>query len=322
MKSRLIALLVLISSFGFSQKDIFLHINPTFNSVNFNLNTNYTGLDGKVINLDHFNYYISDVVLTHDGGIQTAVVDPVFLFTPLDFGFYLGSYNIQQIEQLNFLVGVSSRYNTQSGSEAVDISTYPATNPLSFQTPSMYWGWQFGYMHMIVGGNADSNNDQILDAYFEIHNLGDHNQRAVQMPVVPTNTTATQADIYLQCNIEQWLRNMPLATVGVLHDQIGLNDSIMANVNLFPVFTQPLNAGQMENSAPEVLVYENVVSWKNLEASNLKIIDMSGRIISNDKLLESSGNLSLGLNTGLYWIQIYLDNGTPILSKKCLIVNP
>jgi hypothetical protein len=35
---------------------------------------------------------------------------------------------------------------------------------LSFQTPSMYWGWQAGYMHMILGGYADDNGDGSLEA--------------------------------------------------------------------------------------------------------------------------------------------------------------
>ena len=56
-----------------------------------------------------------------------------------------------------FTVGVPARFNTQQGTEAMDISLYPETHPLSYQSPSMYWGWSFGYMYMIIGGGEGSN---------------------------------------------------------------------------------------------------------------------------------------------------------------------
>ncbi|MFM1793398.1 MAG: hypothetical protein RLZZ252_1752, partial [Bacteroidota bacterium] len=63
-----------------AQKDIFIHINPTFGNQAFALNTVYTGVDGVTVNFDHFNYYLSDIVLFHDGGIQTNVNPSVHLF--------------------------------------------------------------------------------------------------------------------------------------------------------------------------------------------------------------------------------------------------
>jgi hypothetical protein len=220
------------------------------------------------------------------------------------------------------MVGVPSRLNTQSGAEAVDISSYPDTHPLSFQNPTMYWGWQFGYMHMIVGGEADSNNDQLPDAYFEMHNLGDHNQRTIQMPVIETNTTAGQMDIYLACQVDQWLRDMPLSSVGVLHDQTGLNDSIMSNVLTYPVFTQPLTASINTNATPEFWVDGSTIHWKELEHACFKVFDLSGRLVSSGVMNAVSGKHSLDLNSGNYFVTVFDSTHRSIFSKQCIILHP
>jgi hypothetical protein len=305
-----------------AQKDIFIHINPTFGNQAFALNTVYTGVDGVTVNFDHFNYYLSDIVLFHDGGMQTNIAPSVFLFTPDQVGYYLGNYNIQNLESIRFMVGVPSRMNTQSGAEAVDISSYPDTHPLSFQNPTMYWGWQFGYMHMIVGGEADSNNDQLPDAYFEMHNLGDHNQRVIQMPVIETNTNGMQMDLYLECHVDQWLRNIPLSTVGVLHDQTGLNDSIMANVLSYAVFTQPTSAGLPTNSDPYIYVEGATIHWINIEDTDFKVFDLSGRLVSSGAMQGNVGNVELNLSTGYYELTVYDSMHRLVMSKNCFILNP
>ena len=323
MKIYFSALLVFLTLGSFSaQKDIFLHINPTFGNQAFALNTVYTGVDGVTVNFDHFNYYLSDIVLFHDGGMQTNIAPSVFLFTPDQVGYYLGNYNIQNLESIRFMVGVPSRLNTQSGAEAVDISSFPDTHPLSFQNPTMYWGWQFGYMHMIVGGEADSNNDQLPDAYFEMHNLGDHNQRTIQMPIIETNTTAGQMDIYLACQVDQWLRDMPLSSVGVLHDQTGLNDSIMSNVLTYPVFTQPLTASINTNATPEFWVDGSTIHWKELEHACFKVFDLSGRLVSSGVMNAVSGKHSLDLNSGNYFVTVFDSTHRSIFSKQCIILHP
>ena len=305
-----------------AQKDVFLHINPFFNNGPFQLNTPYTGIDGVVVNIDHFDYYVSDVVLFHDGGVQTNVSPAVYLFTPEEFGFFLGTYNIQDLDSIRFLVGVPARLNTQSGVEAVDISSYPDTHPLSFQNPTMYWGWQFGYMHMIVGGEADSNNDQIPDAYFEMHNLGDHNTRMIQMPVIETQTNSGQMDLYLTCNIDEWLREMPLSTVGVLHGQSGLNESIMSNVQTYNVFTQPATADLNTNLPSSVYVEGATLYWEDLQQASFTIFDLSGRLVSSGFMNEEYGSAALDMNTGYYILRVYDAQHRALLTQEYFIVNP
>jgi hypothetical protein len=235
------------SIFTWAQKDIFLNIDPLFGSQSFALNQNFVGNDGIAVNIEHFNYYLSDVKLFHDNGLQTNFPTDIWLITPEQHSLYLGNLNINQLDSINFTVGVPKRYNTQTGALAQDISTYPDSHALSFQSPSMYWGWAFGYMHMIVGGKADSNNDGVPNAYFEMHNLGNNNQKSVTLPSIQTNT-GNQIDLNYTCHVDRWLNQMPLSSVGVLHGDTGLNQQILQNVNSQEVFTQAANANTQENN--------------------------------------------------------------------------
>ena len=320
-----IAFICFFSMITFAQKAVYLHLNPKVNGIDFQLNTNYTALDGKAFKLDHFDYYLSEIILTHDVGQQVNLSQDIFLVEPENHTFFLGNFELNLIEQLNFTVGVPKKWNLQSGAESQDISLYPETHPLSFQSPSMYWGWQAGYMHMIIGGYSDSQSDGNPDAYFELHNLGGSNQQLVELNVTQTTTSANQIDIYVDCNIEQWIKNIPLATVGVIHDEVGLNNTILENVQLEPVFTLAASASLTENEVPNFTVWiSNHELFVNLnEVKNVgkcSIVDQSGRLVQTQSILNSAGTLSFkNLSAGFYLVQLEDTKGNLIAAKKRLI---
>lgn len=301
MKNSWLILLLFLSSSSWAQKHTFLNIAPKFFNQDFQLNTNYVGLDGVTVTFDHFMYYISDVKIIHDGGQIHNVIPSVFIAKPDTFSFYLGELSLTTIEQIEFMVGVPQRLNVQNGTEAQDISSYPASHPLSFQSPSMYWGWQAGYMHMIVGGYADGNNDQNPETYFEMHNLGNNNQKVVNQNIVATQTTPNQIDLYMECHLEQWLYGMPLSTVDILHDQTGLNGEIMKNIDNHPVFVQPLNAATTENQhSYAMFTFDKVFHWKHLPMGTTEVYDLTGTLVFTHQRTHSEGNVTLTLNPGNY----------------------
>jgi hypothetical protein len=297
MRNSWLVLLLFLSSSSWAQKHTFLNIAPKFFNQDFQLNTNYVGLDGVTVTFDHFMYYISDVKIIHDGGQIHNVIPSVFIAKPDTFSFYLGELSLTTIEQIQFMVGVPQRLNIQSGAEAQDISVYPASHPLSFQSPSMYWGWQAGYMHMIIGGFADNNGDGTLESYFELHNLGNNNQQLVEiLNVVQTNSASDQIDVYLNCNVDRWINNIPLSTVGILHDQVGINATILDNIVTESVFTQ-LSSAQLFSGITQRKAYfvnhadEIEFIWHSI--SNLEkilVIDLNGKIVSSINTQESSGS--------------------------------
>ena len=310
----LLTLVILSNSTVFGQKNIFLEIAPVFQNANLQMNLNYTGWDGKTFKLDHFDYYLSELQITHDGGIVT-LIDSVFLVEPQNHTLLVGNLPINQIEKINFMIGVPKPLNTQNGADAIDISLYPEIHPMSFQTPSMYWGWQAGYMHMIIGGYADNNGDGTLEAYFEMHNLGNNNQQLVEIPnVIQTNSANDQIDIYVNCHVDRWINNIPLSTVGILHDQVGINVTMMDNVLTETVFAQPSTAQLFSNITERKAYFVNHSDeiefvWNSISNLNkILVIDMNGKIVSSINTQESSGSfMTNSIPSAVYTVSM-LDN--------------
>ncbi len=315
-----LVLLFLLSSFGFTfaQKNVFLSLAPKFGNQDFQLLQNYTGNDGIAVKIEHFNYYLSDVQLFHDNGQSTYLQTAIWLVTPNNFNIYLGYLDVNQIDSISFMIGVPKRYNTQSGTMAQDISTYPETHPLSFQMPSMYWGWSFGYMHMIVGGKADSNNDNIPNSYFELHNLGNNNQQMVSLPVIQTNLT-NQTDLHLNCHVDRWLNNISLANVGILHEETGLNLTIMQNVLSQDVFTLDATAS-LSDKLPDFIKWSQtnneiqIQGLSNNQLTMVECIDAQGRILVSQTIEKDSFLLNTTtLPKGLYLFKISTQKGNKTL---------
>ena len=314
---------VLFSFVSRSQKNIYLEVAPMFQNSNLEMNIEYTAWNGKVFKLDHFDYYISTVQLTFDGG-QIIDIDSVFLIEPQNHTLLLGSFDINQIEKISFLIGVPKFLNTQSGFSAIDISLYPENHPLSFQSPSMYWGWQSGYMHMIIGGYADDNSDGTLESYFELHNLGNLNQQSVEIPnIVQTNIGSDQVNLNVNCQLDRWIHNITINNVGVLHGEVGLNASIMNNVPLENVFIQSSNAQLASlNSNSNIYFFnkdeEMILKWTKLnDLYFIQVTDLNGKLIEKYYSNQEEGSLTLkNIDKGYYLIQFCEKNGNIIRSMN------
>jgi hypothetical protein len=314
MRILFLTLLLFFAISSWAQKNIFLNLTPLFGNQTFALNQTFICNDGIAVQIQDFNYYLSDVKIFHDNGQQTNLPTSIWLVTPTQHSLYLGYLAVEQIDSINFTIGVPKRYNTQAGALAQDISTYPETHPLSFQSPSMYWGWSFGYMHMITGGKADSNNDGVPNAYFELHNLGNNNQQSVSLPTIQT-TTGSQTDLHYNCHIDRWLNQMPLSSVGVLHGETGLNQSVMQNVNTQDVFTLNPTATIQENDNLFVSWKQNateisIQGLQNQSIKNYQVFSNTGQKVLDHQVNTPSASVPLEqLQSGLYLIRTEMNNG-------------
>jgi hypothetical protein len=324
MKKILLFLCLPLSSF--SQKLLYVHLVPYVQGMPLDINTPFTGWDGKAVKIDHFNYYFSYLTIKHDGGQVLNLSDTVFLVKPDNHLLDLGYHNITNVEQISFLVGVPDRLNTESGTAAQDISLYPENHPLSFQSPSMYWGWQAGYMHMIVGGSVDGNNDGITETNFQLHNLGNSNQQSViNMPVIQTNTNDQQIDINVRCNLDFWLKNINLTTVGNAHGETGLNAFVMDNVLTETVFNQGADASLQTIDQALMKVKTDFdklsIEWSGMKnISACTIYDESGIIVSHEEVKDSNGSFTMSnLNSGLVIIKLTDNTGKKLAERKVII---
>jgi hypothetical protein len=310
--------LVILKTFS-AQKQVNLHFTPKVESSELAMNQVVTVNEVKV-NFDHFNYYISNLHIIHDGNQDLDLSDTVFLVKANDFRLNLGQLNIENVEKIKFGVGVPEILNH------LDISQYNENHPLSFQSPSMHWGWAAGYMHMIVGGYADGNNDGIPEAYFELHNLGDINFFELELQTTNFNTSENQSDIFIDCNLDNWLSTINLGTVNIKHGENGVNKIVMENLNAFPVFTSSSSASTKTLTKFNGEIYfeknENAltISWKEIfNANKIELISISGKIMNENNEIGNQGSIRFeNLKNGIYFVNFYSKENTILNQIKVI----
>lgn len=318
MKRFLLSFSLLSSFFAFSQTNFTLHLNPKVGDQIFDLNQTVTDKNGVKFSVQYFDYYLSNLHIIHDGGQDLDLSDTVFIVKYEDHVLDLGSLNITQVESVKFGVGVSIEYSH------TDIASYPENHPLSFQEPSMQWGWSAGYIHMIVGGLADIDANDIPDTYFEIHSLGDGNYHEIEVPVSAVTEIDNSKSINLNCNLDDWLGLTDLANIGIQHGENGVNFNVMKNVTLRPVFTADATASLNETSVKngDVVFYKNeagnFLKWSQvLDLNAIQVLDVSGKIVFEKASSNPSSEFNLGaLKNGTYFVQLFDKNNGLINSLK------
>ena len=301
-----------------SQKDVFLNISPVFNANVLQMDVTLNHDNGDSYALDHFDYYVSDITINHDGGQESTALEAVYLIEPENHTLYLGNFDLESIEQIEFTVGVPARLNTQDGSEAMDISSYPETHPLSFQIPSMYWGWSFGYMPMIIGGSG-------AGGFFELHSVGQGLQKKVDLPVIQTEINDNQINIELNCHVDRWMNGIQLSSVNVLHGAFPENVLAMNNVNTENVFTISPSAGMFSfiHLPPRIYISCGELFYSNLPeyTKELAVYDPLGRLILSSIISSTKGAIDFqGHHKGPVFVFCKDLNGE-VLEKQTLFIH-
>jgi hypothetical protein len=317
----LVITLSLVSGFSsFAQKTVFLTFAPKMNDADLNLNTVVDDINGTKMTIYDFNYYVSNIEIIHDGG-QVLFLDTVLLYKVDRHTQDVGIFDIQNVEQINFGVGVPEPKNH------LDIANYKEgdLDPLGVQDPSMYWGWTSGYATLMFNGRGDTNGDNVPNALYQLHTFGDQNYKNVSLPTGATHES-DYLTITLYCNIEQWLRGSDPASTGVQHDVTGINADVMDNIDNYPVFTSPSNASieNVKEYEGSVYFYNNNdvlnIKWEDIYSlSSVKLIDMSGKVIENVQRNEQNGSLKIqNVKSGQYVIQMLNSDGYVINSIKAI----
>ncbi|MDG1333806.1 MAG: hypothetical protein P8P74_15825 [Crocinitomicaceae bacterium] len=311
MKRILLFASLSLSLFSFGQTNVNIDFQPKVEGNYLIQNTNVLSLSGADMTVDFFNYYISNVHIIHDGGQDLDLSDTVFIVTMEDHFLELGTQDVTNIESIDFGVGVPQSVNH------LDISQYDESNPLSWQTPSMHWGWTSGYKFLLVNGYGDSNNDGNADELFQLHCLGDANYKNVSMTVVPT-VSATESTIVIDCNLDEWMFGFHPGTGGIHHGETGVNSSIMNNVDNRPVFTLPGNAGidtPFESDGTLTHSINNEIvsfNWENTQrVAQFRLIDLSGKVIEAGPANEYNGSHNAEIQqSGSYFFYLMDSNGS------------
>jgi len=320
MKKNIFLTTVLLLGMSLSaQKTVNLKINHKLGSSAFAFGQKSTNDIGQDFNLKRCEYYLSKISIVHDGGKVTQAKDVYALVkasatTSID----LGSYNITTVESINFSVGVDPGVNN------ADPTKWPSTHPLAPKNPSMHWGWSAGYRFAAIEGKSGTN----LTTLWEIHALGNKNYFDINIPTSATDNNG-DLDITLNADYSEALSNLKVDEGFFSH---GEDDEAYIALRNFQnkVFTSTDGktntlANEEIELATKVNVFPNpsdgelTVSLEKAMDADVKIFDLSGRLVQSKTLANESSIKIEGLETGIYILKLQASDET--LHTERIIVN-
>ncbi len=215
--------------------EVSLKLNHFLNEVTLSKSATGTNNLDASFNVERLEYFISDIVLTHDGGTKTSLKDVYILVDAFNnSSFILGDYNIQSLEDVSFNIGVSPSVNNG------DPSKWPAGLALAPKSPSMYWGWAFGYRFVSFEGYAGPS----LKTNYQVHALGNKNYFKQTLPVKSTSLDG-KLTIEHNADYSKAINSINVAAGIISHGEVveHYNSGIKLSPTLDPALNQTRNTG-------------------------------------------------------------------------------
>ena len=290
---------ILLSQLGQAQNEITLHINQLMGTESFAVNQETDVPGNYALKFSRMEFYLSEFVITHDGGQQTELED-VYLLVDAnnDNEFPLGEWDIQSVESIQFAVGVDEEHNH------LDPAEYPSTHPLAPQFPSMHWGWASGYRFVAAEGSTGNN----FTSTWQIHALGDANFFSQSHEVVGDANNGV-IDLWLDADYNQMFVQLDVSFGLIEHSETDEATDLLENMRDL-VFSpgSPVGVEPIEHS--EILVYPNpaneFVRISGAPANAvIQLMDMKGAIVErgqNNRLNVSA------LDSGIYFVRVVKDD--------------
>ncbi|MBL7825305.1 MAG: hypothetical protein JNJ57_01650 [Saprospiraceae bacterium] len=326
MKKILVLLWLTCSFFSAkTQNEIKLHLAPRLGTSVFALNQAVSHPGGTYqMKFIRYEFYISDIQITHDGGQITPCTDVTLLVRPAtDSIFSLGQFpNITNIEAVKFSVGVPQSLNH------ADPAAQPPGSPLAPQNPSMHWGWSAGYRFAAIEGNAGTN----LAQQFEIHALGDANYKTQTIITGAEQVNQDLKMIHLIADYSQAVKSVNLSTGPIVHGSSGAAITVLNNFQGV-VFKAEASSSTIDPKfegtftvAPNPVVQTAPVvsfSLPNGYGYELTLIDIAGKVLER-RSLEAGENQTLVLDKitvpGIFLIHLW-QHGSPVAVEKLVVMN-
>lgn len=309
--SILLVVLIFSALSSFAQNDIELHITHRLNGQDLQFNTATKNDLGNDFNITRLEYYISNISITHDGGMTTDIPNHYILADgsqPVQDN--LGQYNITSVEAVSFYIGVDTPINH------ADPSLQPSGHPLAPKMPSMHWGWAAGYRFVALEGKSGSG----LGQTYEIHALEDSNYMQTTV-----NVTATAAGgkviIPIAADYAMAVKGVDLSQGVISHG--GNNESDVLLNNFSQSVFKPWSPVSVEevNTASDIQVYPNPASGlvniiTGTEEANISVFDIQGRTVHQQVKALGIGHTTIELNNpGMYILKVESQGQNTIIKK-------
>lgn len=306
MKKLLFLFAVLMHSALIGQSNLVLKMDQHLGDNPYALNQAVESEMGYYFNVTRLQYYVSEIVVTHDGGQETPITDLYLLIDPAtDTDFPLGSFDVTQVEKIQFSVGVDQAHNH------LDPASYDGSHPLSPQNPSMHWGWASGYRFIALEGLAGNDANSLFNIY-QIHTVDDANYYTLYLDV---EGQTIDGDIFIHINADyaQLLKGMDVSSGVISHASTGPSRTIVTNLRdvftagTFTAVVAPEVTG-IFNSFPNPANEHFTVSYDfpGYNALQMTVYDLTGKSLYTCSL-DPNGNskiIPVHWLPGIYVVQI------------------
>lgn len=317
MKKLLLIAGVLASfSQAIAQKNIVLRINHFLDTTPFAFNKKSVNNLGNEFNVTRMEYYLSKIIIKHDGGLTTAVNNVYALVNAgANTDIELGTFNVTNIEGIQFSIGVDTPNNN------ADPSLWPASHPLAPKSPSMHWGWASGYRFAAMEGVAGIG----MISTYEIHSLGNINYFSTSI-----NKTATERNgkwiIAVDADYTKAIKDINVTQNLVSHGETDEAQKLLTNFRDLVFKPGTILTGINETKPTfDIGISPNpsngtfVLTLSNQTNYNKIIItDITGKICFEEQFnAKSTHNFNIK-NKGIYFVQVYYNN-TFIGAQKLVV---
>ena len=262
-------------------------------------------------------YYISKIKLTYDGG-QSTTLDTTYIMVDArkPVNQLLGNFSFTTLESIEFGVGVDFAANHS------DITLYPQNHPLSYQNPSMHWGWAAGYRFIAFEGLTGTGMSQV----WQLHALGNKNYGPINRVITAGDKNGNDLIISLDADYTKAAENLSINPNLNYHGEDQQAPLLLSNFRS-EVFTKGSpSVGLNEVQKPSFTMAPNPTTGStklSLEGdihSNtaVTITDLTGKVISQ-QAIDGMHEVSLTLpNSGLYLISLS-QQGKVIETRKLVV---
>lgn len=300
----------------YAQKNVVLRINHFLDTVPFAFNQKSINNIGNEFNVTRMEYYLSKIIIKHDGG-QTTPVNNLYALVNAgaNTDIELGSFNVNNIEGIQFSIGVDTPNNN------ADPSLWPASHPLAPKSPSMHWGWESGYRFAAMEGVAGIG----MVSTYEIHSLGNVNYFSTSI-----NKSATERNgkwiIAIDADYTKAIKD-----INVTQNLVSHGDADEAQKLLFNFRDNVFKPGTILTGMNESKIKINIGLTPNpsngafvLSVSNqalfnkIVITDITGKVCVEEQFTATSTQPFNLKNKGIYFMQVY-NNNTFIGVQKLIV---
>ena len=321
LSTLLLALVISTSAFALEQVKIhFSHV--TAGTDYAGLNADLDALEGYAFNVTRLHYYISQIHIVHDGGMETLVPDTWLLIKMgEDITYDLGEFDVTDIEGIRFSVGVEAAANH------LDPAAYPADHPLAPQWPSMHWGWAAGYRFVCLEGLSGASMTDI----YQIHALGDGNYQSTTLTGEAVMEDGAYT-FYIHADVQQAVKDINVSTGLIEHSESAEAADLLDNFAdfVFSIGDAKVTDGGGVSAieSPEVSAFQiapnPVHTGSPLQVqydftgapATLEVYDAQGRLISSELVQSGSSRMQLE-ESGMYLVRLVRDG--KLLAQERLI---